>query len=113
MGSRLIFPVLTLCNKNNFNVSRIKELKLAKAVEEDAIELSNNRSRHFQQRCYNVSRLPPDCWDISDLIGYRGMDVKQVWDAVAHNPEKMIIEVIGIFRLIFQAISYIMTWHKI
>lgn len=80
-----------------FNVSRIKQLKLAKAEEEDALlNLVNNdtgHARRFHKNCFNVTRLNSNCWNESDLVGYRGMDVKDVWDVVAHRPQKIISEV--------------------
>jgi len=94
---QLPFPIVTLCSHNTFSVSRIKELKLAKAVEEDAIARTNIRARRFRDNCYNVNPLPLSCWDIADLIGYKGMNVKDIWDAVAQKPEDMIVEVIGNF----------------
>lgn len=90
MNDSLRFPVLTLCNKNSFNVTRIKQLKLAKAAEDGN---SNQSLIDLQNSCYNVSRLPDHCWNMSDLIGYGGRDAKQVWDLVAHRPEKIISEV--------------------
>ena len=98
----LPFPIVTLCGQNTFRVRRIKELKLAKAVEEDAITRTNIRARRFQSTCYNVNPVPPSCWDLSDLIGYDGMNVKDIWDAVAQKPEDMIDEVIEkLFLFIF------------
>ena len=75
----------------------MKELKLAKAKQEDATDpkSNNKRSRDLRNKCYNTNQpAPPSCWDIGELIGYNGMlDVKEVWDALAHNPDKMIEEV--------------------
>lgn len=32
-------------------------------------------------------------WDISPLIGFRGMDAKELWDSIAHDPKQIIEEV--------------------
>ena len=84
-------------------MSRMKELKLAKAKQEDATDpkSNNKRSRDLRNKCYNTNQpASASCWDISELIGYNGMDVKEVWDALAHNPDKMIEEVEMKFAII-------------
>ncbi len=42
---------------------------------------------------------PP--WDVGKLIGFRGMNIQQVWDAVAHDIDKIILEV-GLIYFIFR-----------
>lgn len=32
--------------------------------------------------------------NISQLVGVRGMDAKQLWDVIAHDPDQIIVEVI-------------------
>lgn len=41
----------------------------------------------------NLSHHQTQSWGLRDLIGFRGMDAKQLWDSLAHNPNKIILEV--------------------
>ena len=42
----------------------------------------------------NLSSRPQiDSWGLKDLIGFHGMDTKQLWDSLAHSLDKIIPEV--------------------
>nr|SVE86007.1 EOG090X02IW [Daphnia similis]SVE87262.1 EOG090X02IW [Daphnia similis] len=69
MNDTLRFPVLTVCNKNSFNMSQIRLLE--------------------KQMTGSVSKLEVN---ISQLVGLRGMDAKQLWDLIAHDPDQFIVE---------------------
>lgn len=73
MNDTLRFPVLTICNKNSFNMSLIRMLEA---------EAGANRSSGAKAEV-----------NISQLVGVRGMDAKQLWDAIAHDPDQIIAEV--------------------
>ena len=75
MNNSLRFPALTVCNKNSFNMTQFNLLKQELAFER------------------NLSHHQIKSWGLRDLIGFRGMDVKQLWDSLAHNPNKIISEV--------------------
>nr|CAG4649161.1 EOG090X02IW [Scapholeberis mucronata]SVE93500.1 EOG090X02IW [Scapholeberis mucronata] len=93
MNDSLRFPVLTLCNKNIFNMSQIRLLKEEMLLEELAI----NSSR------YDTSILSKaEAWNISPLIGFRGMDAKQLWDSIAHDPNQIIEEVSPTLRQVYE-----------
>jgi hypothetical protein len=72
MNDTLRFPVLTICNKNSFNMSQIRML-------EAEAGLGRNSKSEV---------------NISQLVGVRGMDAKQLWDVIAHDPDQIIAEVI-------------------
>ncbi|XP_046456628.1 acid-sensing ion channel 4-A-like [Daphnia pulex] len=70
MNDTLRFPVLTICNKNSFNMSQIRML-------EAEAGLGRNSKSEV---------------NISQLVGVRGMDAKQLWDVIAHDPDQIIAE---------------------
>jgi hypothetical protein len=74
MNDTLRFPVLTICNKNSFNMSQIRML-----AAEAGIKRNNSGKSEV---------------NIGQLIGVRGMDAKQLWDVIAHDPDQIIAEVI-------------------
>lgn len=74
MNDTLRFPVLTICNKNSFNMSQIRMLEA-----EAGIKRNNSGKSEV---------------NIGQLIGVRGMDAKQLWDVIAHDPDQIIAEVI-------------------
>lgn len=78
----LHFPVLSLCNKNLFNLTAMDILKNEKAAQ---LLATDNTTV--------VSQSQFDKWDIPDLIGVRGYDATQVWDFIAHRMSAMIMEV--------------------
>nr|SVE77485.1 EOG090X02IW [Daphnia lumholtzi] len=69
MNDTLRFPVLTVCNKNSFNMSQIRLLE--------------------KEVTGSVNKLEVN---ISQLVGLRGMDAKQLWDLIAHDPDRFIVE---------------------
>ena len=72
MNDTLRFPVLTICNKNVFNMTQINSLQKAANVKTDP-----------RQRTTNISKL----------VGFQGMDIKQLWDVITHDPNQLIEEV--------------------
>jgi hypothetical protein len=72
MNDTLRFPVLTICNKNSFNMSQIRMLQAEAGLGRNSKSEVN----------------------ISQLVGVRGMDAKQLWDVIAHDPDQIIAEVI-------------------
>lgn len=93
MNESLRFPALTLCNKNLFNVSRIR--RLIDWMRADEVDLNDGRSGSQTVRTTtsaSAERLTT-LWDVRQLIGFRGMDIRQVWDAVAHDIDQIVIEV--------------------
>ena len=74
MNDTLRFPVLTICNKNSFNMSQIRML-----VAEAGIKRNDSGKSEV---------------NIGQLVGVRGMDAKQLWDVIAHDPDQIIAEVI-------------------
>lgn len=70
MNDTLRFPVLTVCNKNSFNMSQIRLLEKEMTGSVNKVEVN-----------------------ISQLVGLRGMDAKQLWDVMAHDPDQFIVEV--------------------
>ncbi len=96
MNESLRFPVLTLCNKNMFNISRIRRLMEEMKAEET--EHSDDwRNRSGTTTAAPATTKPQKAggppWDVGKLIGFRGMNIQQVWDAVAHDIDKIILEV--------------------
>lgn len=85
--SQIRFPVISLCNKNLFNLTAMSILKKEKAA-----ELLTNYN-------LSVTQSTIDRWDIPDLIGVRGYDATQVWDFTAHSIKKMSVEVSSLHRL--------------
>ena len=81
MNESLRFPVLTLCNKNAFSVSRMRHLRGVMIAE----QVSDGRASRLHH--------PTLGWNVSQLVGYREMDVRQVWQSIAHDPNDMIAEV--------------------
>jgi hypothetical protein len=71
MNDTLRFPVLTICNKNSFNMSQIRMLQAEAGLGRNSKSEVN----------------------ISQLVGVRGMDAKQLWDVIAHDPDQIIVEV--------------------
>nr|SVE80001.1 EOG090X02IW [Daphnia magna] len=69
MNDTLRFPVLTVCNKNSFNMSQIRLLEKEMTGSVNKVEVN-----------------------ISQLVGLRGMDAKQLWDVMAHDPDQFIVE---------------------
>ena len=106
MNESLRFPVITLCNKNIFNVSRIR--RLLELMNEEAMEIEMagaNLTDGVSGQPSNRSNRPPAVlvqpvgrtWDVGRLVGFRAMDVQQVWDAVAHNIDEIVAEVMSNF----------------
>lgn len=94
MNESLRFPVLTLCNKNIFNVSRIRRLLEWMNEEAMAVNVTTDGNETMSSRPPPVLVQPVGrTWDVGRLVGFRGMDVQQVWDAVAHSAEEIVIEV--------------------
>ena len=67
MKESLPFPVITICNKNMFNVTRIVQIGA------------------------NSSGVSAD--NISSIIGLGGFDAEDVWDATAHSLDRIVVEV--------------------
>lgn len=88
MNDTLRFPILTVCNKNSFNMSRIRILQT---------EMTGS----------NVTQLQVN---ISHLVGLRGMDAKQLWDIIAHDPDQLIAEVTTSCHTPFYVIDLIVDW---
>ena len=76
MNDSLRFPTVTFCNKNLINMTKFRLL-------------NNERREHL-----NLTHRDADIVDIGELIGFRGMDVKEIWDATAHDSNKIIKEVL-------------------
>nr|CAG4642364.1 EOG090X02IW [Evadne anonyx] len=74
MNNSLRFPALTVCNKNSFNMTQFNLFKLELAFER------------------NLSHYHVESMGLKDLIGFRGMNAKQLWDSLAHDPNKIILE---------------------
>ncbi|XP_046644342.1 acid-sensing ion channel 5-like isoform X2 [Daphnia pulicaria] len=72
----LRFPVLSICNKNMFNMSAIQILKEKKA---NAIKEKNGTI---------VSQKEMAKWDVGDLIGVNDYNVSQLWDFISHSLNK-------------------------
>ena len=90
MNDTLRFPVLTLCNKNIFNMSQIRLLRAEMFGTQDVMT-ANQSDVERKLDAQQAAKQSP--WNISQLVGFRGMDVKQLWDAIAHHPDKIIEEV--------------------
>lgn len=88
MNESLRFPALTLCNKNMFSASRMRRWRGVMIAE----QVSDERASRIHH--------PTLGWNISQLVGYREMDIRQVWQSIAHEPDQMIAEVRfeGLFR---------------
>ncbi|XP_042213071.1 uncharacterized protein LOC121860102 [Homarus americanus] len=72
----LRFPIVSFCNKNQFNMTAVKELQEQRAAllgETNASVISS--------------------WDISQLVGTNGMDASQLWVYIKHKLELMVEEV--------------------
>ncbi len=77
----LRFPILSLCNKNLFNMTAIWILKNEKAA-----LLARENAEVIPQ-----SQI--DRWDVKDLVGVRDYNITEFWNFISHSIEKMIIEV--------------------
>ena len=76
----LHFPVLTLCNKNLYNMTAMNILKREKAAQliRDNVPVTNKDI---------------DNWTVRDLVGVRDLDAQSLWDFLAHDWNRMMIEV--------------------
>ena len=81
MNDTLRFPVLTICNKNVFNMTQINLL-------EKKMKMGDDPAR---------ANWKPTRTNISQLVGFQGMDIKQLWDAITHDPKQLIEEVFNSF----------------
>jgi hypothetical protein len=73
MKDSLRFPAFTVCNKNPFNISEFRRIRAKQ------IEVSGNANETSDK--------------IHLIVGFEGMDAKQVWDQTAHRSEYLIKEV--------------------
>ncbi|KAK4020490.1 hypothetical protein OUZ56_002461 [Daphnia magna] len=76
----LPFPILSICNKNMFNMTAMRILKTEKA---NLITRTNGTV---------LSQKEIDNWDVADLVGVRGYNVLELWNFISHSLERMIIE---------------------
>lgn len=75
--------MLTLCNKNLFNVTAINILKRMKA---DQLQMDSN---------VTVTQEKMNGWSVAELIGTGDVtDANKLWDFIAHHIDTMIVEVI-------------------
>jgi len=72
MKDSLRFPAFTVCNKNPFNISEFRRIRAKQ------IEVSGNANETSDK--------------IHLIVGFEGMDAKQVWDQTAHRSEYLIKE---------------------
>ncbi len=88
INDTLRFPVLTICNKNIFSMTQInlleKDMKKARIQSQDA-----SFSKQSELKIKESTRT-----NISQLVGFRGMDIKQLWDLITHDPKQLIEEVL-------------------
>ena len=78
----LRFPILSLCNKNLFNMTAIAILKTEKAA-----SLARGSGDVIPQ-----SQI--DEWDIKDLHSVRSFNITEFWNFISHSIDEMIVEVI-------------------
>lgn len=44
-------------------------------------------------------------WDVPDIVGVRGYDVRQLWDFTAHSIERMVYEVLCCYLMRINSVS--------
>ncbi|KAK2713695.1 hypothetical protein QYM36_009538, partial [Artemia franciscana] len=76
-NSTLRFPTITICNKNEFNMSKVMSLR------KEMYNLKNEAP---------ILGIPGVDWNISELVGFKRMNAKQLWNEISHDINVMALE---------------------